>query len=173
MTAINESLYFYMLGNNRYLPHDWNSDSKMFWYTVGCYWLDRCGGGNNMLWYIRKTYNYVMLNPFVGTVEINNRLLQLVVVLKYYTGPGVITDVPVSVPSWTDIINQSKCHDMHLCNYNWICIIFMESGDSHRVKKIMSLALIEDNIGTMITPAVRNSAQVIRELLVQRCMIGY
>lgn len=171
MITINEALYFYLKHSRKYLPSDWRDDMLDFWYTLGCYWLDHNGGGSNMLWYIRKTFNYVTLNDFLTDVEITNRLLQLVIVIRNTNACGE-PHLPRSPSNWSDIIRTTKCLDAHVCNYNWMCTIFLEADDKKRVHKTMSLAMLPEHTGTIVTPSARNHPRVIKELLVQKLKLS-
>lgn len=163
MGCINEQLYFYMKGNASNIPDDWNNGE--FWYTIGCYWIDHCGGGSNALWYMRKVFNYVILNDFLTEAEIINRKLQLVHVLRQIPDASP-PELKPSPPSWSDIIRKTKCNDAHLCNYNWICTVFMEAEDKIRVRKCMSLAMIKQHTGFMVTLEFRNQPLIVRDILI-------
>jgi hypothetical protein len=165
MKCINEALYFYMKSQSIRLPDDWNN--REFWYTIGCYWIDHCGGGSNLLWLIRKTYNYVTLNDDLSLVEIINRQLSLVHIIKHYPSEKEVDRV-TPPPSWTDIIRKSKCSDAHICNYNWICTIFMHEEDKIRVRKTMSLAMVRNHTGFIVTSRFRTQPKIIKDILVAK-----
>lgn len=121
-----------------------------------------------MLWYIRKTYNYLGLNTFLTDVEIINRQLQLVMVLKTCHKSALCPRHTSAVT--LDAILASDCKMEHICNYSWASQLFTRSGDIDRAHHAMSL-ILSHPVGPRVAPADRNTAAVIRGILAEKIKI--
>jgi hypothetical protein len=160
---VNECLYLFMKGNDIPLPKDWHDQ---FWYTILCFWLDQCGGGTSLLWYIRQVYNYVTLNSFLTYAEIINRELQIIFVLRtpqYHLPADSNPKRNHIVPTWEQIL-LSDCKIEHICNYSWACSFFMAENDISRSHHAMSHILTSPK-GPIHLPKHRFTGQVLRGIL--------
>lgn len=162
---VNEGLYLFIKGSSTQLPDDWRDYA--YWYTILAYWLDQCGGGTDMLWYIRKVYNYLSLNTFLTNVEVINRHLQLVFILKLSGAPDHGSGIkPAHAPSLKAILD-SDCKVEHICNYSWASYIFTREDDLDRAQHALSL-ILKSPVGVLIVPELRNSPTVLRGILEEK-----
>lgn len=150
---MNEQLYLYMLHKNSVLA-DFDIDFNFgFWYTVVSYWIDQCGGGSNILWYLRRTYRYCQNSECTPNEKIN-RYLQIIHILKYFT---LVTS---SSP------NQSQSQRLsiqHINNYEWALGIL--SDDIRRKKQLVNIFNSGVKPGPIVTVYSRYHPLVISKSL--------
>lgn len=158
---MNEQLYLYITNRVATMPNDYEHD---YWYTILSIWIDYYGS-SNILWYIRKTYNYLFLHSDLSINERINLKLQLIFILHKYISDTTINVVSTHLPSWSEIINKWQGTKInHLCNYLWVYDWFLKNKDVKRLQSTM-YAAEHINTGIIISPKVRNDSDIIRKII--------